>query len=490
MAGTLGSRLSGIVRQQVINLFDTTLTDAFNVAIRIPNLLRELLAEGALVNSFIPVYKSLSETERRKLAQSFSGILIAVNLVLMAIGILAAPWMVEQFTMAKSNIDRAVAIYMTQLVMPFLMLISLSAVAMGLLNADEHFRESSFAPIAFNIASIIALLLLPDNATWLAVGWLLGGVAQLLVQLPALRRFGLLPSPRLSGHPALGRVLRQMAPFTLTAGARQFLNLYVTRLLTDASQFRPGTQTGYGNAEALFTMANGLFVVSPAMAVFPRFSQYAAEGKWDDFRSLTAQTIRTSTFLAAPMSALLLVLAPYAMSIYNLRGSFDPVRFEAGSGILAGWALALVPWAFVTILLRTFYARERTTEAVIVSAVGFVLEVGLYKLLVPLLGLFGFGLSTTISGLLMAAALTALYSRTVSFPWAEISEHLIKIVPLAVAAGFIAWLVSRLMPTPGALLPGMLGLAFAGGAGLGTYLIGATFLRMPEMNGLLRRIRR
>ncbi|WP_309572406.1 lipid II flippase MurJ, partial [Deinococcus sp.] len=176
MAGTLGSRVSGIVRQQIINLFDTSLTDAFNVAVKVPNLLRELLAEGALVNSFIPIYKSLDTTERRRLAQSFSGVMIAVNLILMALGILAAPWIVGLLTAADSNIDRAVAVYMTQLVMPFLTLISLSAVAMGLLNADEHFRESSFAPVAFNLASIVALLLLPDTATWLAFGWLIGGV--------------------------------------------------------------------------------------------------------------------------------------------------------------------------------------------------------------------------------------------------------------------------------------------------------------------------
>ncbi|SEJ59719.1 putative peptidoglycan lipid II flippase [Deinococcus reticulitermitis] len=490
MAGTLGSRLSGIVRQVVINRFDDTLTDAFNVAVNVPNLLRELLAEGALVNSFIPVYKSLAVEERRKLAQSFSGVLIAVNLVLTALGIFAAPWIVDLFTSANANIDHAVAVYITRLVMPFLMLISLASVAMGLLNADEHFRESSFAPVAFNLASIAALLLLPDNATWLAFGWLIGGVAQLLVQLPALSRFGLLPTPSLRAHPALGRVLRQMAPFTLTAGARQFLNLYVTRLLTDADQFRPGTQTGYANAQALFTMANGLFVMSPALAVFPRFSQHAADGEWNSFRLLTAQTIRTTTFLAAPISALLAVLAPYAVSLYNLSDSYSAARFEAGAGILTGWALALIPWAIVTILLRTFYARERTREAVVVSAIGFVLEVGLYRLLVPVLGLLGFGVSTAISGLLMSAALTAMYARHISFPWSAVGQHLARVLPLALLTGAVAWFVARFLPEPGSIVPGLIGLTVAGGAGLAAYLLGALALGLPEMGGILRRLRR
>ncbi|WP_432804243.1 murein biosynthesis integral membrane protein MurJ [Deinococcus taeanensis] len=494
MLGTLGSRLSGILRQLVINLFDARLTDAFNVAVTIPNLLRELLAEGALVNSFIPVYKSLDDAGRRQLAQTFSGILIAVNLLLMAAGILAAPWLVALLLPSQTNVDPVLALYMTRLVMPFLMLISLSAVAMGILNADEHFRESSFAPVAFNIASIAALLLLPDTATWLAFGWLFGGVAQLVVQLPALNRFGLLPTPSLKPHPAVARVLRQMAPFTLTAGARQFLNVWVINMLSDQRLFREGTTTGYFNAQALFTMVNGLFVVSPVLAAFPRFSQAAAEKDWTQFRALTAGTVRTTTFLAAPMSALMIALAPHAISVVNMHapGSQEElVKFASGAGILRSWALALVPWALVTVLLRTFYARERTREAVTISAVGFVLEVGLYRLLVPPLGLIGFGLSTTVSGLLMTAALILLYRRAVGFPAREVAGHLLRVVPLAALSGGVAWVTARLLPVqPGFLLTSLPVLAVAGGAGLAAYLGGALALRMPEVAGVTRRLRR
>ncbi|ASN81242.1 murein biosynthesis integral membrane protein MurJ [Deinococcus ficus] len=492
MAGTLASRLSGIVRTQVLNLADNTLLDAFMVAIRVPNLLRELLAEGALVNSFIPVYKSLNAEDRRRMASAFSGLLIAVNLILLAVGILAAPWIVEAFIAADSNVDREVATYMTQLVMPFLMLISLSSIAMGVLNADEHFRESSFAPVAFNIASIVALLLLPKTATWLAFGWLIGGVAQLLVQLPALRRFGLLPAPGLSGHPAVGRVLRQMAPFTMTAGARQFLNLVVQNMLTNrALGFGAGTSAGYGVAEALFTTVNGLFVVSPVMAMFPRFAQHAAEKNWTAFRTLTAQGLRTTTFLTAPMSALLLALAPYAVSVINLSPNYDLARFAAATGILQGWALALLPWAVVTLLLRTFYARERTREAVTISAIGFVVEVAFYHLLVPRLGFRGFGLSTAISGTLMALALVWRYRAALGFPGREVLGHLLRVTGLAAIAGVVSWIAVNLLPfQPGFILPGVAGLAVAGTLGLGTYLVLAVILRLPEVNGVLRRLKR
>ena len=496
MAGTLGSRLSGVVRQQLINGFGNELLDAFTIASRVPNLLRELLAEGALVNSFIPVYKSLPVAERRELARAFSGALIGLNLILMVLGILAAPWIVDLLISSNANVDTALAVYMTRLVMPFLTLISLASIAMGLLNADEHFRESSFAPIAFNAASIVILLLatflFPHSATWLSLSWLLGGLAQLLVQLPALGRFGLLPTPQLMRHPALSRVLVQMAPFTLTTGARQILNIYVQRLLSNAALFSPGAVSAYANAETLFTMVNGLFVVSPALALFPRFSQLAADADWPAFKALTYRTLKTVTFLAAPASALLVALSGYAIGIFDLRGNMPQTRFDAGTLILTGWALALIPWAINTVLLRTFYARQRTREAVVVSAAGFLIEVGLYNILVPPLGLLGFGVSTTIAGMLVGLALLYLYGRQLGFSVPAVALHVFRVVGLAIIAGLIARLIVFVFPAPGPgeLLLSLLVLVLAGGAGLLVYFGLAALLDVGEARSFVGALRR
>ncbi len=496
MAGTLGSRLSGVVRQQLINGFGNELLDAFVIASRVPNLLRELLAEGALVNSFIPIYKSLGAFERRELARAFSGALIGINLILMVLGILAAPWIVSLLVAANSNVDVGLTLYMTRLVMPFLTLISLASIAMGLLNADEHFRESSFAPVAFNAVSIVILLLatalFPHSATWLALSWLLGGLAQLLVQLPALGRYGLLPAPQLMNHPALGRVLVQMAPFTLTTGARQILNVYVQRLLSNGAIFSPGAVSAYANAETLFTMVNGLFVVSPALALFPRFSQLAAEADWPNFKALTYSTLKTVTFLAAPASALLVALSGYAIGIFDLRGNMPLDRFTAGTLILSGWALALVPWAINTVLLRTFYARQRTREAVGISAVGFLFEVTLYNLIVPRWGLIGFGVSTTIAGVLVGLALIYLYGRQLGFSVPQLALHLARVVGLSAVAGLIAKFVSLPFapPGPGHLPLSLAVLALAGGAGLASYLGLAAAFNVGQARGLLSGVRR
>ncbi|MBB6099596.1 putative peptidoglycan lipid II flippase [Deinobacterium chartae] len=492
MAGTLGSRLLGVVRQLVINAFPTALTDAFAVASRVPNLFRELLAEGALVNSFIPVYKSLDAEERAQLARSFTGVLIAINVVLLGLGIWAAPWIVSVLISTDGgNVDYDTAVYITRLVMPFLSLISLSSIAMGLLNADEHFKETSLAPIAFNLASIALLLLAPHTATWLGIGWTVGGLAQLLVQLPALMRHRLMPRPSLRWHPQLGRVLLLMAPFALTTSSRQFLNVVVTRFLSSGA-FPAGTQTGYLNAEVLFQMGLGLFAVSPALALYPRLATFGAAKDWDGFRQLTVQALRMIAFVAAPVSALLVALAPFAMSVFNIGSGYDPGKFSAGTQILTTWALGIVPWGINAFLVRTFYVRERTLEPVIISAVSFLLEVGLYALLTrpEVLGLYGFGVSSLIMGVLTNVVLLGLYHRQVGFPLRELLVQLVRVLPAAALAGLAAAQLVRLLPAPGTLLPGLLGFAVAGAAGMALYLALAFVLRVRELKSLLSRVRR
>lgn len=488
MAGTLGSRLTGVARQLLVNVFSPALTDAFIVASRVPNLFRELLAEGALVNSFIPVYKGLDEADKRRLAGAFAGVLLAINLVLLGLGWWLAPWLVD-LLVAGNSVNFDTAVYMTRLVMPFLTMISLAGICMALLNADEHFRETSFAPIALNLTAIAVLLIFPKTATWLALGWTIGGVAQFAVQVPALKRYGLLPRPTLRWHPKLTRVLLLMAPFALTTSSRQFLNLVVTRFLT--ANFAGGTLTGYANAETIFQTAQGLFVVSPALALFPRLAALGAAADWPEFRKLTLGALRLVTFVSAPVSAMLVALAPYAVSIFSLSGT-DAVKFSAGASILTTWALAIVPWGINTLLLRSFYARQKQASAVGVSAASFVLEVGLYFVLArpEVLGLYGFGVASTLMGILTGAVLVWLSRREIDLSLRPLFAHLARVVPMAAAAGLVAWGVTRVLPAPGEPLPGLLGLIVAGSLGGAAYLALAVALKFSEVTTLLSRFRR
>jgi len=222
MIGTLASRISGLVRASLLlQLFPQAATDAFNVAWKVPNLFRELLAEGALTNSFIPIYKALPREEGRRLAGALFAALALLNALLLGLAIWAAPWLVGLLLQPASVVDFELAVQLTRIIFPVLAAISLSALAMGILNAEERFFAPAWAPVALNLVVIGVMLIWPGQAPMLALGVVLGGVAQLLVQLPALLRGRLLPA--LSGlwHPSLGLVLLLMAPFALTTGARQ-----------------------------------------------------------------------------------------------------------------------------------------------------------------------------------------------------------------------------------------------------------------------------
>nr|WP_246130773.1 murein biosynthesis integral membrane protein MurJ [Deinococcus cellulosilyticus] len=496
MLGTLFSRVLGLFRQMVINLFPVHVQDAFNVASKVPNLFRELLAEGALVNSFIPVYQGLAEPEQKKLANSFFGALIAINMLLVGLGILFARPIVDFLVADSRNIDVDLAVQITQLVMPFLMMMSFSAASMGILSARENFKAYSYAQVAFNVASIIVLLLAPRTAFWLGLGWTLGGFVQFLVQSWPLFRMGLFPVPRLGWDPNLKTVLSRMAPFLISTSARQFLNFIVTRFIT---AFSGGTISGYQNAEVIFQLALGLFAVSPATALYPRLARHWNDADREGFKALTIQGLRAVVFFAAPVSALLVALAPFAVSIFNLSLPDTPAeiqKYQAGSLILATWALAIVPWGMIQFMARTFFVRGRTLDSLLITSGGAFLEVGLYAVLTrpDALGLQGFGISSFISGLLVLSVQLFLYRRQLGFPMRELLIFLVRVIPAAVLAGLAAWLVGRGMGQwlehSGGLLQGLAGLVVAGGVGGVIYVVLTFLLKVRELSSLLKRIRR
>lgn len=487
MSGTLSSRLLGLVRQTLFNrLFSTEITDAFNVAYRVPNLFRELLAEGALTSSIIPVYKGLPEPERRRFAGSFLGVLMGANLLVVGLGVLLAPWIVDLLVSGPA-VNRELAVTLTRLVMPFLAGISFSALAMALLNAEERFSATAFSPLAFNVVSILGFLAFPGNAVALGIVTTLGGFAQLAVQLPSLRRYGLLPRLSLERHRGVPRALALMAPFAFTTSTRQFLNVVLTGLLTG---FGAGAVTGFANAEAVFQLALGLFAVSPALASYPRLATHAAAADWPAFRATVASNLRLVAFFCAPVSALLVALAPSVVSaLFDWGGLLEPEKYRFTVTALPPLALAVLPWGLSQYLVRTFYVRERAREAIAVSVAGFLVNTGLYVALAPL-GFAALNAATALTGLGVVGIYAALLHRQVGLPLTELGGHLARVVGAAVLAGLVAALVAGLLPPERGALQSLARLAVAGGLGGAVYLGLAAVLRLPELAGLARRLRR
>lgn len=393
MVGTLGSRVTGLLRSVLmLRLFSPEVTDAFLVAWRVPNLFRELLAEGALTNSFVPIYKQLDREEGRRLASALFSLLFVVNALLVALAVWAAPWVVDLLLKEGSTVDFDLTVTLARVVFPFLAAISFSALAMGILNAEERFFAPAWAPVAFNVVTIALMLLYPGQATLLAVAFVLGGVAQLVVQIPALVSNDVLPYLGVWWHERLRRVLTLMAPFAFTTGARQVLNVIAIWSLSSLAQ---GSVSAFEAANLVFTLALGLFSVSPSLSYYSRLSADAVENPGEFVRTLQSG-LRFITFLTVPTGLYFFVFAEPIIS--TLFPGIDQTVTRLSIVALAPLGLAVFPWGVNNFLVRPFYVRERVRPPVAISVVFVSLNAVLYALLAPRYGIAGMSWATVVVG--------------------------------------------------------------------------------------------
>ena len=492
MGGTLASRITGLVRNSLLNqLFGPAITDAFTVAFKVPNLFRELLAEGALSNAFVPIYKQLEGEDAKRFAGALLGVLVVANGLLLLLAEALAPWIVTLLLGAEGSVDAELALRLTRAVFPFLAMISFSAWAMGVLNAEERFFAPAWAPVAFNAVAVAMMLAFPEQALPLALAFVLGGLAQFLVQLPALRRHGLLP--RFGGwwHPKIAATLLLMVPFAFTTGGRQFLNVIATRIL---DTLPVGSQTAYLNAELFLSLALGLFSISPALAFYSRLSDEAVRAP-ERFASTLQEGLRFIAFLCAPAGLLLWLLAEPAVRVVfdNLSvvgGGLDPARFVLTVAATAPLGFAVLPLGLVNLLLRTFYVRERVRAPIAITVVYLAVQATLFALLAPRFGIAGMTWGTAIGATLQAAALLVLVARREPFGVMEFLEHLGRVVLAAVVAVSAVALLLALVDAPPTLLGSLLEVALGGVVGLGLYAgIGAA-IGLEQVGAVLRRLRR
>ncbi len=414
MIGTLASRVTGLLRISLLNqLYSQTVTDAFNVALKIPNLFRELLAEGALTNAFVPVYKGLSRDEARRLSGALLSLLLAVNTVLVLLAVLFAPALVS-LLLSGGNVDFELAVTLTRVVFPFLAAISFSALAMGILQSEERFFAPAWAPVMLNLTTAVLMLLFPGQAVMLALAFVAGGVAQFAFQLPFLVRLGVLPRPRFGWHPALTGVVLLMTPFAFTTGARQFLNVIATRIL---DQLPPGSQTAFVNAETFLSLALGLFSISPALAYYSRLSADAVEAP-ERFVKTLREGLGLIAFLTVPAGLMLLLLAePAVQAVLNWMTAFDPAAgadpqtLALSAAALAPLGLAVFPMGLNNLLLRTFYVRRLVRVPVALVAAFALFNALLYAALAPRYGIAGLSWATVVVMWAQLAVLLALVSR-------------------------------------------------------------------------------
>lgn len=492
MVGTLASRVTGLLRSSILTqFFPAAVSDAFLTAFKVPNLFRELLAEGALTNSFVPVYRRVAGEERRRLTGALLGLLVLFNGLLMMFAFWSAPLLARLLIGDPEIVDVELTTRLIRVVFPFLPAISLSALAMGILNAEERFLAPAWAPVMLNVVTVTLMALFPGQALVLTLAHVLGGLAQLLVQLPVLARRGLLPDLRSLWHPALGGVLLLMLPFAFTTGGRQLLNVLASNLVTGLFS---GAQNAFTNADLFLSLMLGLFSISPALAYYSRLSAHSADDP-ESFGPTLGEGLRLIAFLTAPAGLALAVLAAPAVEVaFNwsslLGEPLDDARLLGTIAATAPLGLAVFPIGMFNLLVRTFYIRRQVLTPVVVVLGTLMLQGALYLLLVRPLGIAGLSWGAVIAGWAQLLVTLMLVSAREELSLAELLPDLLRVWLAAGIAAAITWFALPLTHFSGGWLAQLVALAVGAGVFGSVYAFVGWLLGVRELRLVVDRLRR
>ncbi|MBI4382066.1 MAG: murein biosynthesis integral membrane protein MurJ [candidate division NC10 bacterium] len=404
---TVLSRVLGFVRDLIIaRTFGAgTSTDAFFAAFRLPNMLRELLGEGALSAAFIPVFtESLTKRGREaawRLVWTVFTLLASLLVLLSLAGIALAPWLVRliapgfQALPSKLNL----AILLARVMFPYILLVGLAALLMAILNAMGHFATPALSPTMLNIAMIgCALYLAPHldpPILSLAIGVLLGGAGQLLIQMPVAWRRGM--STHRSLHlsdPSIRRIARLMAPGVAGLAVTQ-LNVFIGTLL--ASFLGEGSISILYYAFRLIQFPIGIFGVAIATAAFPAMARQASNHSFEEVGSTAAYALRLVLFVTLPSMVGLLVFRVPIVQLLFERGAFDRTVTLATADAVFFYALGLGAYVSTRVLVPAFYSIQDTATPVKIGAVAVLVNVLSSLLLMRPLGAGGLALATALS---------------------------------------------------------------------------------------------
>lgn len=492
MIGTLASRVTGLLKNSLLaQYFPTSVIDAFVTAFNVPNLFRELLAEGALTNSFVPVYKSLEPKDARRMAGALLGLLLIVNGLLLLLAFLAAPFVARLLISNVGNVDVELTTRLVRVVFPFLTTVSLSALAMGILNAEERFLAPAWAPVALNVVTVVLMAAFPGHAVMLALAHVLGGAAQFAVQLPALARADVMPRLGALWHPALASVLLLMVPFTFTAGGRQVLKVVASNVITAIDA---GAQGAFYLADLFLSLALGLFSISPALAYYSRLSDHAVREP-EAFAPTLADGLRLITFLTVPAGAALALLsAPAVDVVYNWRSlagaAMDPRLREFTIAATMPLGFAVFPIGVFNLLIRTFYVRRHVRTPVLLVLAFLTLQGTLYWLLSQAWGIAGVAWATAITAWVQLVVTAALVGRRERFGLAAWAGETLRVGAATLAGAVAAALVLAAVPLPDGWWGQVARLALGGCVLLAVFVAAGAALRLPELELFGRRFRR
>jgi putative peptidoglycan lipid II flippase len=498
-AATGLSRVTGLIRDIIVAaLFGAGFgTDAFFMAFTIPNLLRRFFAEGSLTAAFVPTYSDLYHRQGSASAARVANICWTLLLLVMAvvtlIGILASPWLVRIIGYGFAAVEGKLALtdFLNRLMFPYIFFVSLLALLTGILNVLGHYFVPALSPVFLNLAMIVCAILLAPHfdvpITALAIGVLIGGMLQLLMQFPVLRRHGV--RLRLDfnfNHPDVLRIARLMIPGIIGVAIYQ-INVVVTRLL--ASFLPEGSVSYLYYGQRLFEFPQGIFIVSLATAVLPAMSRQAALGEEQGVKDSLRYALALIMVVTLPASIGLILCAEPVFSLFFFGGAFAAQDVAGAALALAAFAPGLLFVGVSRVVVPTFYAMKDTRTPVIISAWTLLVNVLLGLLLMGPLGHGGLALALTLSSVFNAALLVwALRRKIGPLGLRSVASSLLRIVPATAAMALVVWFALQFAPwgdTGERPLKGLI-LSAAIIAGIVTYGVGCLLCRVPEATDVYR----
>jgi putative peptidoglycan lipid II flippase len=527
------SRLLGLVRETVFARFFGAgfLYDAFVVAFRIPNILRDLFAEGALSAAFVKVFTDYqikkSEIEAWRLASLVFNILAVVMSGITVIGILITPYVIPLLARGFSPAKAALAVTLTQIMFPFILLVALAALAMGVLNTKGRFAVPASASTAFNICSIVFGLgfaywlsgggweisndksVIPSDAamwaiTGMAIGTLIGGGAQLFVQIPLLLKVGFRFSPILNfADPGVRRVMRLMGPAVIGTSAVQ-VKVLVDMVVVSGIE---GGNSWLSFAFRLMQFPIGVFGVAIGTAAIPALSRLASENKTGEFRNTLADSLKLVFLLTIPAACGLMVLGEPIIALIYQGGRFTAADTSMTAWALAAYSVGLAGYAAIKVLSPSFYALDDARTPMWVSLGSILIHApasfGLMTLLSTVgvsperpngYGHVGVALATSTVALVNFVALLYLMRKRISrINGREIASTFLRVIAasaaMAAAAYFSYRVISGLIVDKTfitRLIEALVPIALA----TGVFVLSAKLLRIAELEQLWNALRR
>lgn len=458
-AGVIGlatflSRTLGLVRDIVIaNSFGAKMAaDAFYAAYRVPNLLRELFAEGSMSAGFVPVFTEYltkkSKTEAKDLAKAVFTILIMILSAITLLGILLAPVIVRFIApgFISDPEKYGLTVSLTRIMFPYLLFIGIAALAMGILNSLRSFLAPALSPVMFNVAIILSAFLLSPRLEYpivgIAIGVTIGGAFQFLIQIPSLKKKDMVLKPSINpSHPEVKRIGALWLPFSMSSSVNM-INNFIGSILASFLVTGSFTYLFYGMRFIHFPL--GIFGIAVATAMLPTLSTYAAKGEKDALRDTLSFGLRLVFFITIPSMIGLIVLRVPIVNLILQRGEFDYTATLGTAQAVLYYAVGLWAFAGIKIVLQAFYSLQNTKAPVKIAVLGVISNLIFSLILMGPLKHGGLALANSLAAGLSLFLLTLILRKRIGrIDGTRILRSLQKIFLGSAFMGLIGWVVSQ-----------------------------------------------